>query len=171
MAENSRNLRSKKPLKIQCITHFIVWSVYTYVLTVCPTDENINGKNSKSAAFWSSLNSDSDEFTYELMRLLYWSVFFFMRKSSVFSPVLSWLRWAVSYFCWSWAVCVRVRYRKGREREGIGMYVTEEWLPCWKFKMKHWDQRQKLVNSNKVITLGIGACTHTTRVWYSSTTV
>ena len=40
------------------------------VLIVCHTDENINGKNSKSTAFWSSLNSDSGEFTYELMRLL-----------------------------------------------------------------------------------------------------
>ena len=42
-------------------------------------------------------------------------------------------------------VCV---YVTGRVERGkvFGMYITEEWLPFWKFKMKYWDQRQKLVN-------------------------
>ena len=33
-------------------------------------------------------------------------------------------------------VCV---YVTGRVERGkvFGMHVTEEWLPCWKFKMKH----------------------------------
>ena len=31
-------------------------------------------------------------------------------------------------------VCVTGRVERGKV---FGMYVTEEWLPCWKYKMKY----------------------------------